>query len=498
MTKADDAYKEAERRIAKALAEGATELNLKIEDLETIPPEIADLKSLTGLDLRNTRISDATPLAALTSLTLLVLSNTRISDVTPLATLTSLTRLFLSNTQISDATPLAALTSLTRLDLDNTRISDATPLAALTSLTLLDLDNTQISDLRPIENLESLVSDQDFSGLFFQNTPATELDPELKRLSEIKNHQDRTRQTLDYLKSLKEWPPRKSGTKKPFPKMPEQADVLAVFLTDGDLLEIMAALPDDAEFKDRVKQACHDRLKTAASNLINSAGNHYAYHDLTQRALEFRDRLDQPFEELDMLDLHFGIEMFREVLENRDERSDEDALTPKLISSLSEIDRYGPGLVRDNEHVEAFEKRRAADHDDTPVENQDDKSALLGQIEIADEVMGDNLRDVARQSKDQPAQSKRGYAGTLINRHTIIKAGGAITLGVIGARADALVMWLYTNADLILAVSAPYGESFLNWISPIIDTVRQTGGQSYQAFKALWDKTHGEDDDPMG
>ena len=72
-----------------------------------IPPDLAP--QVTNLDLRGTRVSDLTPLAALTSLQRLDLGGTRVSDVTPLAALASLQSLYLAGTRVSDLTPLAAL-----------------------------------------------------------------------------------------------------------------------------------------------------------------------------------------------------------------------------------------------------------------------------------------------------------------------------------------------------------------------------------------------------
>ena len=171
MTKAQDALKVAQRRIAEAKASDATELALRVDGLEAIPPEISELTGLSSLDLRNTQISDATPLAGLTSLTDLFLSNTQIRDAAPLAGLTSLTDLDLGDTQISDAAPLAGLTSLTILYLNNRQIRDAAPLAGLTSLMGLVLNNTQISDAAPLAGLTSL------THLYLSNTQISDAAP---------------------------------------------------------------------------------------------------------------------------------------------------------------------------------------------------------------------------------------------------------------------------------------------------------------------------------
>ena len=77
MTKASDAYAEAQRLIAEAGRSGATELSFntaKTHALTRIPEEIKTLTALTTLNLLGTKVTGLTPLAALTALTSLDLS----------------------------------------------------------------------------------------------------------------------------------------------------------------------------------------------------------------------------------------------------------------------------------------------------------------------------------------------------------------------------------------------------------------------------------------
>ncbi|CUX81549.1 MAG: Leucine Rich repeats (2 copies) [Roseibaca calidilacus] len=185
MDAAEQAYEAARAEIARVKATVGDTLYFDAEDyraLTTLPPEIAELTGLETLVLRNTQITDLAPLAGLTRLQTLVLRNT----------------------QITDLAPLAGLTGLKRLDLCNTQITDLAPLAGLTGLKRLNLHSTQITDLRPIEALHKLRTD--ILGLTFQNTPAADHDAKLTELAELEDTQDRTRQTLAYLRSLPPWP----------------------------------------------------------------------------------------------------------------------------------------------------------------------------------------------------------------------------------------------------------------------------------------------------
>ena len=86
MTKASDAYAEAQRLIAAAASSGATELSFntaKTHALTRIPEEIKTLTALTKLHLWHTKVTDLTPISALTVLTTLALSHTKIPTLPP-------------------------------------------------------------------------------------------------------------------------------------------------------------------------------------------------------------------------------------------------------------------------------------------------------------------------------------------------------------------------------------------------------------------------------
>jgi CHAT domain-containing protein/Leucine-rich repeat (LRR) protein/Tfp pilus assembly protein PilF len=129
------------------------------------------LINLTGLELRNDKISDLRPLSNLTNLTALLLENNQISDLRPLSTLTNLDILGLKHNQISDIKPLSTLTNLTWLLLENNQISDLRPLSTLTKLEKLDLKANQISDLRPLSTLTNL------TWLLLENNQISDIKP---------------------------------------------------------------------------------------------------------------------------------------------------------------------------------------------------------------------------------------------------------------------------------------------------------------------------------
>lgn len=72
----------------------------------------------------------------------------------------------------------------------------------MTGMTTLYLDNTNIADLRPIRAMHHLGKNTLLSGLTFDDSLATRLDPELSQLAAIENLKERAKKTLAYLNAL--------------------------------------------------------------------------------------------------------------------------------------------------------------------------------------------------------------------------------------------------------------------------------------------------------
>ncbi|MCL1995436.1 MAG: leucine-rich repeat domain-containing protein [Defluviitaleaceae bacterium] len=158
-----------------------TELRL-LDNAATDFSPLAGLTNLTKLELtvRNFDDADLTPLMNLTNLTNFRLTLGGVSypteDISRLADLPTLTRLDMWHNQISDLSPLAGLANLRSLDLSFNPISDLSPLASVTNLRSLSVNSDMITDISPLANLPNLRSvhlryntGMDLSPL--QNTP---------------------------------------------------------------------------------------------------------------------------------------------------------------------------------------------------------------------------------------------------------------------------------------------------------------------------------------
>ncbi|MEV6906072.1 leucine-rich repeat domain-containing protein [Amycolatopsis sp. NPDC051071] len=142
---------EAGRRVAKALEDGQTALDLSNLGLDSVPPGLTELKSMTTLDLNGNRLA-ALPrwLGNLPSLTDLDLDDNRF-EVVPLelAELGQLKSLAMSGNRITEVPVwLADLAGLTSLSLGRNRLTSLpAQLAELDGLTELDLGRNRLRDL---------------------------------------------------------------------------------------------------------------------------------------------------------------------------------------------------------------------------------------------------------------------------------------------------------------------------------------------------------------
>lgn len=160
MSRAEQAYAEALRRI-EAWREDE-ELDLKIEGLDALPPEIGDLTTLERLKVGWQRgrqrlpLSDLSQLAGLARLRHLDCAVTDVSDLSPLTGLAQLRHLDCGFTDVNDLSPLTNFPHLEVLDCGFSKVIDLSPLATLAQLQLLCCRGLRVNDLSPLLQLAHL------------------------------------------------------------------------------------------------------------------------------------------------------------------------------------------------------------------------------------------------------------------------------------------------------------------------------------------------------
>jgi len=192
----DEAYREAERRIEKALQKRARQLNLSDMRLTELPESIASLTLLQLLYLSNNQLTEVPEsIASLTQLQLLDLRNNRLKEVPEsIASLTQLQWLYLSNNQLTEVPEsIASLTQLKSLYLsDNNRLTEVPEsIASLTHLKRLDLSNNRLTEVP-----ESIASLTQLQSLELIGNP---LNPDLAAA-----YEQGTEAVLQYLRATAE------------------------------------------------------------------------------------------------------------------------------------------------------------------------------------------------------------------------------------------------------------------------------------------------------
>jgi hypothetical protein len=165
---------------------------------------LKNTNNLSRLDLSATSVSDLFPLISHIKIQNLFLSRTNVSDISPLSELSNLKILDVSYSKVTNINCLNNKHFLHTLILSGSPVKNITPLVELEDLSAIEFDDTNVMDLRPLLHLKS--QKQEYLILSFKNTPATARDGRLAELSRIYNDHERTRKTLEYLRSLPPWP----------------------------------------------------------------------------------------------------------------------------------------------------------------------------------------------------------------------------------------------------------------------------------------------------
>jgi Leucine-rich repeat (LRR) protein len=162
------------------------QINLAVENLTQLPPELFQFTSLQELALQGNQLSSLSPkLGQLSSLQRLTLYGNQLSSLPPeLSQLSSLQTLHLWSNQLRSLPPeLGQLSSLQTLDLSSNQLRSLPPeLGQLSSLQTLHLSSNQLSSLPPelgqLSSLQTLtLYDNQLSGL----------PPELGQLSSLQH-----------------------------------------------------------------------------------------------------------------------------------------------------------------------------------------------------------------------------------------------------------------------------------------------------------------------
>jgi hypothetical protein len=457
------AYDAARAAIARARAEGATKLSFDREEfrpLDRLPPEIAEFDGLRSLDL----------------------DNTRIHDLTPLAGLAGLQGLSLNQTAVQDLTPLAGLAGLQWLSLDQTAVQDLTPLAGLAGLRELFLDGTQVVDLRPIRDLSKLVGEGPFGGLRFRRTPAVARDAELRRLSEIADDTERTRETLAYLRTLPPWPeplpwqPPAEMLPGAAPEAPEPEGAPRI-VAGAEGLDLGDTRPTQADRADPIKERLYARLPEAVAALLRF-GNRYVEVKAPAEAL--RDLVAVAFAEAELLEIHLELAALTDLRKLNEQRQENERLDADCLAALNAVLRLGPGVTLGHPDVDLYEERLTAFEG-----SRQPATVAEGERRVAAGLSGDPIAS-ERLQRTAGALARAGDAGRVaayrrsFHRNVVLAlvyvAGGvgdAATGHVFGEVTVAAARFLVFHTDAIMATAPAWGQTGYAWLEYMLIRAHQ-------------------------
>lgn len=464
MTDADKAWKAALNKIGRVRRAGGTQLDLsgeKFHALAHIPPQVTSIAGLLWLDLDSTQITDLSPLAPLTTLQTLWLNNTPITDLSPLAPMTALHVLGLRGTPVSDLSRLAPLTALQSLGLNGTQVTDLSPLSGLTALQALFLDDTQVTDLRPIRDLPHLVAGM-FHGLWFHNTPFGNATEETRRLAAIEDDEQRTHETLAFLRTLPPWPePLPWET----PKDPPSQDPAARLIWGDKGFTFFA----DQISADPVSGAVLDDLRDRIADLKRKGNQH---DDLYRVAEDLEKRCPEALDDLNAVRLHLSYQRLRRLNDDRGQR--QQPFDDETVSTIGAILELVPGLTLASGDVRVLIERQDAERAlPVPAGQQQAADAVLATVQKPEAPFEDDVRTAARAAME-PGHHDRlsGLRGILSNNIAVVALTFVSTRALDGAISGPVGNYVYEHGADLLGFAQTMGSDGVIWAQSVMGKFR--------------------------
>ena len=377
---------------------------------------------------------------------------------------------------------IGKLTGLQSLELDGTRISDLAPLKGLTGLRQLGLHGTKVDDLRPIASFGGLggvdfVGENDISitlrmhrGLNFNNTPATRRDARLAKLAEIETDDPRTRETLDYLRSLPPWPEPYTPAATPDGSPPQpiggistppEQDPALPLIWDGEGFDFQA----ESIATDPVTEAALADLRDLL-DVLRRKGN--AHDDLYRIAGELQERSAGDVSDLNMVKLHLSYQKLRRLHKGRAGR--ENPFDDETVSHMEAVFDILPGVTLADENVHTLIQRQEAERASDLSAREDELSAkLLEDAQHPDAPFKPAVKDIAGEVLREGVDDRLSGMRRILSRNVVIVTlkflGHASATGIVGNFA-------YNNGPDILAYASTMGSDVFFWAQSVMAKFR--------------------------
>lgn len=506
------AYDAAKKFIEETKRESRTKISFdhhSFRQLTEIPPEIADLKRLTSIDLSKTRVHDLgpirdctslndltcyrtdvvdlSPISALTSLRFLDLRRTKVDDLSPISDLTGLLLLYLGQTGVTDLSsikrltnlqsitidetlvrdlsPISGHTELSYLSLRRTMVSDLTPIQALTLLTDLHVEGSNVMDLRPIINMKKL-SDGRLGGIGFSATPAAKMDKALARLAMIEDDSHRAIEVLAYLETLPRWPEPLPWLADAFTENepPEQDPALPLIWGEKGFNFLANSIDGDP-----VTEAALDDVRALLEDLRRKGNRH---DDLYHLAGELQDRTKGDVRDLNLIKLHLSYQKLQRIYWSRNQRAER--FDDETVGTLDSVLGILPGVTLADEGVKELIKRQESDRlTASPPETVQAEEGILIAVQQDDAPFEDAVKDVAW-AVLQPGQNDRLAATrSVFSRNTVIAVLRFLRNDPLGAgiTSGAVIVFAQNYGPALLALAQTMGVDAFTWAQAVLSSI---------------------------
>lgn len=428
---------------------------------------LAGLTSLQTLWINRTRVSDINPLAALTSLEILNLYSTKIRNLDPLSELINLELLDINSTLVNNLTPLEGLKNLKILDITNTPIRDLSPLANLKELQSLDLRLTRVNDLRPIAVLEKLEGGSRRPGLRYNDIPALKRDARLAELSSINDDQQRTAETLSYLRNLTPWPHPYLPASVPnevVSEPPEQDPALPLVWEESGFSFLANSIKEDP-----VTQAALEDLRTLLDDLRRK-GNRY--DDLYRIAGELQERSTGSIPELNMIKLHLSYQKLRRMYAARATR--EDSFDYETVTTMEAVFDVLPGVTLADDGVRVLIERQESERvRGLPEEQNAAAEKLLKIIQETEAPFAPEVKNVAAEIIRPQVNDRLTATRGILSRNVVVVAVSFIGIAAVqGAISGPVGNFVYEHGPVLLKYAATMGDDAFLWAQSVLSKFR--------------------------
>ncbi len=449
MTQAELAYQEALDRIKEAGEKQLFDLDLRNPYLDRLPPETANLTALEILDL----------------------DDAQVSDLTHIANLTALIHLYLENTQVSDLAHIANLTALEFLSLTNTQVSDLAHIANLTALKTLYLTNTKVSDLRPVLNCKKMTNAGPLEGLYFEGSLATQVDPELDRLSNIEDDHERTQQTFAYLETLPPYP-----DPLPWEKEIEPAAVPKLTLTEDHRIDVIYDVPDDNH--DEVARDSYEELQEEIPNLQRFTNQYYELEPLYRKLC---DLTQCEYGQHRVVKLHITLSKLAKISKGNANRKLAEQFPQECLDVIDSIISVGTPVTMGTQQVKIYNERQKLALQDgiekTTLEHEQTVlDGLLKQPELTTDRAKDEITELSQDISD-PDVYRSGFL-----RNSFLLLGQIVQKikdALFKQAATAAAKFIYANTAAFIALARDWGEAALIWAQSVVRQVVDILGQLF-------------------